>query len=102
MSSSEIYPIGTYAEAPFSEAERDERLGHLRDLPRLLEGAVQDLTVDDLQESYREGTWSIHQLVHHISDSHRVAQVVSELQHDDSTRGKPIVLWFYPKADTPG
>ena len=72
MSSSEIYPIGTHAEAPFSEEEREERLGHMRDLPRLLEGAVQDLTVDDLQESYREGTWSIHQLVHHISDSHRV------------------------------
>lgn len=72
MSATEVYPIGVYAPAPFSDTERDERLGHLRDLPRLLEGAIAGLSASELEQSYREGTWSVHQLVHHVSDSHRV------------------------------
>jgi voltage-gated potassium channel len=33
-----------------------------------------------------------HVLVIHYSDSHRIAQVIMELQHDEATRGKAIVL----------
>ncbi len=90
MNKSDVYPIGTYAPAPFSEAERQERLGHLRDLPRLLEGAVEGLTDDDLARSYRAGTWSIQQLVHHVSDSHRVGFLRHKLVVTMDTPSLPV------------
>ena len=39
-------------------------------LPAELELAVQNLDEHQLQTVYREGGWTVHQLVHHIADSH--------------------------------
>ncbi len=79
MTDADIYPIGRYQPAPFSPLELNARLGHVHRLPRLLEAAVHDLNADELQQPYREGSWSIHQLVHHVSDSHLVAFLRTKL-----------------------
>lgn len=64
------YPIGTLVHVPFSEAELERRVNHIAALPAMLESATQGLLQEDLQQPYRDGGWTIHQLVHHIADSH--------------------------------
>jgi hypothetical protein len=39
-------------------------------LPQNLENAVYDLDAGQLDTPYREGGWTVKQLVHHVADSH--------------------------------
>src|SRR6476646_10630260 len=64
------YPIGRYAPAEYSEKQRDKWLADIKFLPNALENAVQNLDEHQLQTPYREGGWTVHQLVHHVADSH--------------------------------
>jgi len=69
------YPIGRYEPKLYSEKQKLEWLENIRKLPSELEYAIQDLDEIHLQSSYREGGWTIQQLVHHIADSHINAYV---------------------------
>lgn len=64
------YPVGTYQVQPFSQKQKEEWLLDIKFLPSELELAVQNLDEHQLQTSYREGGWTVHQLVHHVADSH--------------------------------
>src|SRR6476620_6314762 len=64
------YPIGRVNFKPFSESEKEERLADIKFLPQLLENALLNLDESQLQTPYREGGWTVHQLVHHVADSH--------------------------------
>jgi hypothetical protein len=69
------YPIGRYEPKPFSEEQKNEWLNNIRQLPTELEYAIQNLDTAQLQSPYREGGWTIHQLVHHVADSHMNAYI---------------------------
>lgn len=65
------YPVGRF-EAPVS-VTAEQLKGYIRDirqLPTLLEIAVQDLDEHQLQTPYRPGGWTVVQVVHHLADSH--------------------------------
>ncbi len=65
------YPIGAFQRPEHTSA--DDRLAAilvLADLPTHLRNAVQDLDHTQLGTHYREGGWTVRQLVHHIADSH--------------------------------
>lgn len=64
------YPIGKYEPKPFSQTTRDEWLADIRFLPQVIEAAVSNLSEEQLQTPYRDGGWTVHQLVHHVADSH--------------------------------
>ena len=64
------YPIGEYQPKPFSIEQKIEWLADLKFLPLQLEHAIQNLDESQLQTPYREGGWTVHQLVHHVADSH--------------------------------
>lgn len=64
------YPIGKYEAQPFSHKQKEEWLLQLKFLPQELELAIQNLDSFQLNTPYREGGWTIKQLVHHIADSH--------------------------------
>ena len=64
------YPIGAYEPKPFSTAQKEEWLDTIRFLPQMLENAILNLDEEQLQTPYREGGWTVHQLVHHVADSH--------------------------------
>jgi uncharacterized damage-inducible protein DinB len=64
------YPIGTYEPKPFSIPQKIEWLADIKFLPVLLENAVLNLDEEQLHTPYREGGWTVHQLVHHVADSH--------------------------------
>jgi hypothetical protein len=61
----------------------DPRIAALRELPTQLRSAVQGLTDEQLSTRYREGGWTLKQVVHHIADSHmhafiRAKQIITE------------------------
>jgi uncharacterized damage-inducible protein DinB len=65
------YPIGQFKPSLTSTA--DERAAHievLRELPDRLSEAVDGLDDAQLDIPYREGGWTVRQLVHHVADSH--------------------------------
>jgi hypothetical protein len=64
------YPIGEYEPKPFSIEKKIEWLADIKFLPLQLENAVLNLDEAQLQTPYRDGGWTVHQLVHHIADSH--------------------------------
>ncbi len=65
------YPIGRF-NAPASSMP-DTRAAHiqtLRQLPDQLKSAVAGLNDAQLDTPYRDGGWTVRQLVHHLADSH--------------------------------
>lgn len=64
------YPIGKYEPQPFSIEQKVEWLADIKFLPLTLEQALLNLDEAQLQTPYREGGWTVHQLVHHVADSH--------------------------------
>ncbi len=64
------YPIGEYQPKPFSIEQKVEWLADLKFLPQQLEQSIHNLDEAQLHTPYRDGGWTVHQLVHHIADSH--------------------------------
>jgi uncharacterized damage-inducible protein DinB len=64
------YPIGHYEPQPFSIQTKVEWLADIKFLPLAMENAVLNLDEAQLQTPYREGGWTVNQLVHHVADSH--------------------------------
>ena len=65
------YPIGQFK--PSFTTTADDRAAHiavLRDLPERLSEAVDGLEDPQLDTPYREGGWTVRQVVHHLADSH--------------------------------
>lgn len=69
------YPIGKAIYKPFSTAEKQTALAALLYLPQALEAAITNLDEHQLKTPYRDGGWTVHQLVHHIADSHMNAYI---------------------------
>jgi hypothetical protein len=70
------YPIGRFQPAPSADpAPRAQHIDILRALPANLTAAVSPLTSSQLDTPYRDGGWTVRQLVHHIADSHANAYV---------------------------
>lgn len=59
--------------------ERRRKIGKIRDLPSLLESAVRGLNDAQLDTPYRQGGWTVRQVVHHLADSHMNAVVRMKL-----------------------
>lgn len=59
--------------------ERREKIARIEVLPSLLEKAIKDLTDAQLDTPYREGGWTVRQVVHHLADSHMNAFVRAKL-----------------------
>lgn len=69
------YPIGRYEPKEFSTEQKDEWLEIIKLLPATLKAAVDGLTEAQLQTPYRDGGWTVRQLVHHVADSHTNAYI---------------------------
>jgi hypothetical protein len=50
--------------------ERHDLIAKMRHLPTGVEAAVKDLSAAQLATPYREGGWTVGQVVHHLADSH--------------------------------
>jgi uncharacterized damage-inducible protein DinB len=70
MSTDPRYPIGKFEPQPFSKEQKDKWLLDLQFLPEELERSLLNLDAAQLHTPYREGGWTVQQLVHHVADSH--------------------------------
>jgi hypothetical protein len=50
--------------------ERHDLMAKIRRLPAAIEAAAQGLTDAQLNTPYRDGGWTVRQVVHHLADSH--------------------------------
>jgi len=66
------YPIGRWKrpEGPATEGRRREWIDQIAEAPAELRAAVDGLDNEQLNTPYREGGWTVRQLVHHVADSH--------------------------------
>src|SRR5690349_1187766 len=67
------YPIGkdkSYSDNEYKEEVKQQHLFDIQNCPALLEAAVLNLDEHQLNTSYRDGGWTVKQVVHHVPDSH--------------------------------
>jgi uncharacterized damage-inducible protein DinB len=70
------YPIGKFAMPQQITPEvRGEAIEEIASLPEKLRAAVARLDNAQLDTPYRDGGWTVRQLVHHVADSHLNAYV---------------------------
>jgi len=94
------YPIGKQSEQtehdqPFDQQLKTELINDIRMLPQSLEFAIHNLDEAQLQTPYRPGGWTVHQLIHHIADSHVNAYVRFKL---GMTEENPVVKPYDQEA----
>lgn len=71
MSPDPRFPIGEFdMDFGVSPELRDARIATIADLPHRLREAVEGLSDEQLDTPYRDGGWTIRQVVHHVADSH--------------------------------
>ena len=77
MSDAELrYPVGKFQpNATPSEDDRRKLIAQVEEAPKRLRAAVKGLTREQLATPYRDGGWSVQQVVHHLADSHMNAYV---------------------------
>ncbi len=65
------FPIGKFnGQAPASEAERHKFIQDIEETPANLRAAIPGLSGEQLDTPYREGGWTVRQVIHHVPDSH--------------------------------
>jgi uncharacterized damage-inducible protein DinB len=64
------YPVGRVTFTSADATTRAEAIVIIGDLPARLRAAVDGLSDAQLDTSYRDGGWTVRQVVHHLPDSH--------------------------------
>ena len=65
------YPVGKFEKPEgYTDASRRAAIDEIAALPANLRKAVTGLTDTQLDTPYREGGWTVRQVVHHLADSH--------------------------------
>jgi hypothetical protein len=83
------FPIGQFVRRPaLTSHERHEAIQAIEELPSELREATRRLTSEQLQTPYREGGWTLAQVIHHLPDSHMQAYTRTRLA---LTEHEPII-----------
>ncbi|HET9802286.1 MAG TPA: putative metal-dependent hydrolase [Candidatus Acidoferrum sp.] len=83
------YPIGKFEmPANVTPALRQEAIQKIAETPARIRAAVAGLRQSQLDTPYREGGWTVRQVVHHVPDSHLNAYVRLKLA---LTEDKPTI-----------
>lgn len=89
------YPIGKFKfNADAGEMEIQSWISEIAKLPAQLQEAVKDLKDSQLDTPYRDGGWTVRQVVHHIADSHMNAYIRFKLA---LTEDKPTIKPYQEK-----
>jgi hypothetical protein len=90
------YPVGKFAfKADADEKEIKQWISEIEQMPAHLKNAVKGLNDTQLNTPYREGGWSVRQVVHHLADSHMNAYMRFKLA---LTEDKPNIKPYLEKA----
>ncbi|HEY1271290.1 MAG TPA: putative metal-dependent hydrolase, partial [Terriglobales bacterium] len=70
------YPVGKFnGQPPANQLEREKFIKDIEETPARLRAAAQGLSEAQLDTPYRDGGWTVRQVVHHVPDSHLNAYV---------------------------
>lgn len=70
------FPVGRFTRpASLSPAERAAAIAAIAEAPRALRAAVRGLKDPQMDTPYRDGGWTVRQVVHHMPDSHLNAYI---------------------------
>jgi uncharacterized damage-inducible protein DinB len=70
------YPIGRFSFHPPSTAEqRNQWIAEIAEAPAKLRAAAGALSEDQLNTPYRDGGWTVRQVIHHVPESHMNAYI---------------------------
>ena len=67
MMEDQRYPIGKYEAQPYSDALKDAWLLDIKNLPQHLENSILNLDDMQLETPYRDGGWTVRQVVHPVA-----------------------------------
>src|SRR5207249_2756612 len=80
------YPIGPFIPEPaFTPATRAPHIDKIAALPGQMRQAANHLTEAQLNTAYRDGGWTVRQLIHHVPDSHLNAYIRCKLALTENT-----------------
>lgn len=70
------YPVGRFSvPEEITESAREAAIAELTALPAAMRVAVSGLSDTQLETPYRDGGWTVRQVVHHVADSHMHAYI---------------------------
>lgn len=90
------YPNGPFRSVgrPLTSEERSHRIDTIATHPARMRAAVAGLSDDQLDTRYRDGGWTVRQVVHHVVDSHLQAYIRFKL---GVTEDRPTVGTYQEK-----
>ena len=90
------YPVGRFdLKQPLPAGGRAELIRSLGDTPAHMRRAVAGLSEEQIATPYREGGWTVRQLVHHVPDSHLNAYIRMKW---GLTEPAPVIKTYDEKA----
>ena len=90
------YPVGRYQKPDnVSPGELQDWINVLQALPLWMDACIENLDEAQLHVAYRDGGWTIQQVVHHVADSHLNAYIRLKLA---LTEDNPIIKPYEEKA----
>lgn len=90
------YPVGTFEmPAEVTPSKRQQAIDELAATPTKLRAAAKGLSDSQLDTPYRDGGWTVRQVVHHVPDSHLNAYVRLKLA---LTEEKPTIKPYDQEA----
>jgi uncharacterized damage-inducible protein DinB len=91
------FPIGKFErKGPHAAAERARLIESIAAAPGKFRAAVKGLSEAQLDTPYRDGGWTVRQLIHHVADSHMNSYVRFRLamtEDDPTIKGYDEKLW---------
>jgi hypothetical protein len=95
------YPIGPFtASDSYTTEDVKANISRIEALPPKVEAAVRGLSAQQLDTPYRDGGWTVRQVVHHLADSHMNAYIRTKWTLTEAT---PTIKAYDEKlwAETP-
>src|SRR5579871_298712 len=70
------YPIGTFSYVgPSDDTQRTQFIDQVAATPGALRTAINGLSPQQIETPYRDGGWTVRQVVHHVPESHMNAYI---------------------------
>ena len=90
------FPTGRFSSVkrPLTDEERASKIDAIRSAPARIRSAVSGLSDAQLDTPYRDGGWTVRQVVHHVVDSHLNAYIRFRLA---LTEEKPTIRPYQEK-----
>ncbi|MEQ9413407.1 MAG: putative metal-dependent hydrolase [Cyclobacteriaceae bacterium] len=96
MNKDDRYPIGPFnGKDTYTKEELTALTQEIAKLPARITKEVDGMTNDQLETPYREGGWTIRQVIHHLADSHMNAYIRMKWA---LTENSPLIKAYDEKA----